>query len=658
MQALLHFHFSLPASAAKSEGAESAQLLRRGLQPFLAWLEFVPEVKACVSFSGLFLEELPDSALRLLRQLVERNQLEILVSPMYDACLPLLALEEQNEHLERNRAFWADAGIGYGTGIFLEYGIPVDSLAQLGNNGVSYIIAPASRFKNGSFEPLAFTGSTTPLIILASSLEPFFLEQYTPGVKQPIRFPASPERGPLAALTFRITTDHVLPDRLNPFEMRNAYLELLKQFRGEGGKLTETGGSAIGPIPGGELLTAAKQFPDARALGEMLLIPDVAPMSQEQRLLSERREALRRALIPLPELIKTMPKEAANTERLRAARRFYLKTHHADFMLGTAKQFRSHKLRRAFADAVLCAQVELDTIVHPEVDPLHGWITYAVESGAGQHTPKVVVDSQLKTLFFEPTLAGALVEFDYKPRKVNLSNTSDLQCRNLSFIDGVLELSSAELKASSMQAVAERLVPQEGDRAEPLVTRHTPDLFGLRLIRTLTPKSLKTESSAAVSLVKHYAVKAGIGAYLNNATTGFSVEHWVEGTPPSGSNHYLVSQFCFSLPSGNAEGMSLRPLSIAGGTAEVALTLDELRFVENRDVPGGLYGTRLIDGINGFVMDLRSAKPLNGMAVFPLVADPELPPEDGCGGVCCLFFVELRRVTGDDKANTIFLSIM
>ena len=112
-----------------------------------------------------------------------------------------------------------------------------------------------------------------------------------------------------------------------------------------------------------------------------------------------------------------------------------------------------------------------------------------------------------------------------------------------------------------------------------------------------------------------------------------------------------VSRFVFMLPSGTQNGVSLRPLSSAGGEGKTALKLDDPLLLQTKDVEGGLYGGRLIDGIDNFVMDIRSAKPLSALGCFPLVS------ESSFGGFVMLFFLDARRIFQDDKANTIFLSI-
>ena len=117
----------------------------------------------------------------------------------------------------------------------------------------------------------------------------------------------------------------------------------------------------------------------------------------------------------------------------------------------------------------------------------------------------------------------------------------------------------------------------------------------------------------------------------------------------------VVNRFVFMLPSATLGGASLRPLSSAGGEGPKVFPLETALLLENKDVEGGLCGGRLIDGIENFVMDIRSAKPLNALGCFPLTYQHQ--GTAAFGGIVLLFFLEARRVFQDDKANTIFLSI-
>ena len=219
-----------------------------------------------------------------------------------------------------------------------------------------------------------------------------------------------------------------------------------------------------------------------------------------------------------------------------------------------------------------------------------------------------------------------------------------------------LELTTPlELTAISSQ-VASQLSALEADIASDntqsscqiLVTRQTLDVAGLKVEFPLaqTPKT---------KIVKHYLFKAGIGAHLNNATTGFSIESWLESPEKPLPKSYIASIVCLTLPAAAVATTSARLLSAFGGTSDKAISLTEAKLFRNQDSEGGLHGLRVIDGIDGLFVDIRSAKPLDACLIEPLERDP-LNPEL-FGGLRISFILAAQRIFEDIKSNTVFFSI-
>ena len=643
MNTLLHFHFQ--GSLISSE-AEQTETVRRSLDPLLAWMEMHPGLRFAVSISGFLLENLPAETKKKITALAA-SQLEVLHAPFFDAALSTLSLEEQIHQLEFSRDFWNSCNVPLPKAAFLEHGASLDIAALRDRFDLNLLVCPANALVNPQ-APRLLTAETANgiLNVLACLYEPLDLSLYKPGAKTlSVKFGAAQN---FNARGFLISGAKLLPERLNPFEMRNAFLEIFPELRGEKVGVT---GAFTGLADSGEC--PADDFPDEAAmLAEFKLASRPEGGAAEHTFLSRIAE-LRSDLVPLADFITTQPKEATNLVRLAAARKFSGRVLSAECLLHTTELYPRHKFRRSASEAIISAQVEIDTIRHPEVDPIHGWIVHELKKDGADGLEEVVADSQLKRLYFKAGHGGALAEFDYKPRKLDLSCTFDAEGRNHSFVDSLVKIDPGKLGEKSLPEFLKLAASSADGRAEPLVTRQTLDLFGLRLVRGLECRSLGAALDYKTSLVKHFTVKAGIGAHMNNATTGFNFEFWLEGDIAPPENVYLMSQFCFCLPSGNPDAISIRPLSAVGGAATFTYELAHPQFVPGNAVEGGLYGTRLIDGIESFVMDLRSSKPLNALVAFPL----ENNGSGECGGIAVLYFTEARRIFGDDKSNTIFLSI-
>lgn len=628
MAILFHLHLR----TALSETTEDClELIRRGLEPLLGVLEYSEALRVSLSASGPLLSRLAEGDLASLRRRVG-ERLEVLSSPLVD---PLRG-ELGRDQLEASAAAWARLGVTVANGWYLPRGC---ERALLESGSPRTALIPARLFPDVRADiPYRLGDGSSVLLVRTERAE--LAARMTE--RRPFTLRSGDTASGIVATVVELTPQDLLPSSLSAIERRNALLELMKDLRGDFAALTIlptslelTGESGSGP----ELLAR--------------IAPEAAPRSSspQQQRAHYRSVELFEALAPLPELIRTRANEAANRERVSNAESAARTLRSGE--LWEAGAFSRHALRRAFATATVTAQVEIDSVIHPEVDPTHGWIEHVKRDFDQDGEEELIVDSQLKRLYFKPGAGGALIRFEYKPRKLDLCGAVGGDGRELSFVEGLLEIPDVQLVRENMERLAAQLTPLPGDVAELLVTKQTRDLFGLRVVRALGSRGLEARGSYAASLTKHYTVRAGIGAHLNNATTGFSFEYWLEAQNAPPDNLRLASRLVFSPGSGSADSVSLRPLSAFGGAADRAFALKDLPFLKSSDVEGGLYGVRLIDGIENFVMDLRSAKPLTALGVTS-IADPA----GTLSGVSIVFFVDAKRVYLDDKANTFFLSIL
>jgi len=269
--------------------------------------------------------------------------------------------------------------------------------------------------------------------------------------------------------------------------------------------------------------------------------------------------------------------------------------------------------QRSVFDLVLRGEVELEKYLHPDADPTIGWIRLLPNDHGS------LVTTQLTNAFLSPT--GALTEYDYKPRKFTLF--------------GAFPGHSFELEPS---IPPERRIPSTGK-----IIRRTLDLLSLRFEEEFV------YSGKSLHFVREYTFKAGIGAHLPNATTGFSLEYWVEGEIPKDLKIDL--SVVLSLPSPSITAGLLKPLLCVGGVGEGLINMTEHQVLDGKSVPGGLFGVRAIDSVEDLVQDFRTSKQLEQLTVEPMTV------QGVAQGVVVKFTVSAARIYSDDKSNTLFFSI-
>ena len=296
---------------------------------------------------------------------------------------------------------------------------------------------------------------------------------------------------------------------------------------------------------------------------------------------------------------------------------------------------------KEFYNAVLKSQVDIDFVPKPEVDPNTGWVRFMVENYNNPSKELFCVDTQLMTLRFSPYYQGAMLGFEYKPRKNNFLPPAD-NMPTPSFVtyfaDSIGLSAFADLSNSVLNPAADK-----STETEIRILSHTQDLLQA-LFKPITP-------SAANPVCKHYKIKAGIGAHLYNCTTGFTMRYWFDGSAVSVSSKFLVLEMNFLLPTGVTDSTSAQALMSVGGVDSVLHDLTKKTILEK--APGGLHGIRLIDGLDNFVMDIRSAQILTAVALKPL-----LDRDKQHRGTQIKFYVKTSDINHVDKSNHIFVSIV
>lgn len=292
--------------------------------------------------------------------------------------------------------------------------------------------------------------------------------------------------------------------------------------------------------------------------------------------------------------------------------------------------------------ALVSAQVELDYFNNPEVDPFIGWIKVTEEKRSDGREFSVL-DTQLYRTYLDLRSATP-VSFQYKPRKLDLMSGVWEDGGVLSICQRAFDLSA---KTALTPAGAERLILRNGFDVPPRDPKVQTKIRTKDLIRFCLSSGLESGKGREY---RDLVFKAGVGAHLSNATAGVSIEHWVEMGPEL-PTQMVCLQLNLGLPTKDVELISVRPLTAFGGVSERVLKFSPNIFIKSSDEPAGVHGTRLIDGLGSLVIDIRSAKPLNAASVIAELNG------GAAKGLIVQFFIDARRINGDDKANMVFISI-
>jgi hypothetical protein len=618
---------------------EQALLAVRSL---LSSLASNPQLLVSAFFSGFVLELLQGQSeiLEQLSHFIKNGQLEHLAGFHFEAPACALLPEEALRQVERSRAWWKEQKLPLPRGIWLS-SVTESQLAVI-QESFSFDYALMSEnmlYPNGEDSPdcgmLSIGLTSIPVFPLASSN----------ASTDDFESQAEPE------LISRLISS--LP-RSKSFSIVSSVIEalgvMLDPFsRSSGPHLLEHFFEQVLSLEFIELSTPAKALEalDYAKHSLTLTNPQTAslPESAEVAWLSLRRTEIRRLLASAAESISLTPNFAVNTERLKTAlswldRSFFVprgRTYHARF----AETYH----------ALLQAQVSLDAIGHSEIDPRDGWI----ELNPGEQTPENsgcdwILDNPFLRLYFS-TQASGIKAIDYKPRKIQLL---PLNPKFLSFRGAVLKTIE-----ESPPFTPELLSPPLGP--EFRVIMKSPSLIRARLSEKLR-SPLADPTSETALLNKDFTVRAGLGAFLQDATTGFSLEYWLENCTWNDKDSLnLALAWHIYLPSGEQESLSARPLLCVGAQAEQTVSLASSVRLDSSAFPGGLHGVRLIDGVQGYTIDFRSAKKLGH--IYLLSEDPDNLQKSALNtplphylGTTVVFSSALADVSASDRTNTIFVS--
>ena len=627
-------HFGLPVQA----GAGSADaFLDEEILPFLDWLEAAPNVKAALSFSGTLLDAAADANRKdffaRLRTLASSERVSLLLTPYYQPWPGSIPENDLHRHFELSRSTWAQRQIkAISGGILPAFGACDAMAARFSGEGLRFAYVDRTLTEQPSEPPatLMLQDSGKSLLLFPCTVTN---QRSHRAVQRPAELLKTGRQLDLLSLAFDLfPADDGLPPRsaLSALRMLAADPEVTFLSCSELLQLREPAVISTGGLSRQERAAA----------------PTTASR-QIQALAAE----LRRELDALAPVSGTPEVQEAKAQRIDAARRYYLYAQQVDLLDPDIASLPA--VRQAVFDALIRGSVLADEIRAPETDPLVGWLRQAECDIDGDGEKELVIETHLARAVLKPANQGRVLEYDYKPRKINLIDfpegaPSAAPSFELSFGRLVETVTSGRIERLTTSAQA---IPDQNGGQTWRRIKHSLDLSTVRIpVQLRAP--LPGGQTAAVTIFKEFTFKAALGAYLTNSTTGFSLEYWIEETGAISSAYPLILlELSFLLPSLQSADTAAFPLLPVGGISEKSVTAATACVFTSANVEGGLSGIRLVDRIEEFTVDIRSAKQLTAAAIRPG------PGDHPCGAAITLA-LDARRITGDDHSNTIFVSIV
>ncbi len=345
--------------------------------------------------------------------------------------------------------------------------------------------------------------------------------------------------------------------------------------------------------------------------------------------------ALRRRLEAARESIEQNSAPQHLTERLSSAKRYFLQAQYFP-LTAVADEQDFFCLSRAFYRRAVSASVELDAVIHYDIDPVQGWLEREPHELRRSTSETLLVETPFLRAKLDASSGGTLTELFYKPRKTNLLNFAG----HRGSCHGVLATGHFDSPPSKSSI---RLLRAQRD---------------LLVCRAVQPLCRETNEMEAPLLFKDFYFRAGVGAHEPMSTAGFHLEYWIESSEEAPHDALFSLVFFWMLPSGDRRCMGARPLISFGGKAAAAVNLEQAARLVSSEVQGGLHGVRLIDAIDGFTVDLRSAKQLAEVEIHPACwLEPSSEDYSVPTGLQVIMSLQARYIWGDERSNSLFVSI-
>ncbi len=272
-------------------------------------------------------------------------------------------------------------------------------------------------------------------------------------------------------------------------------------------------------------------------------------------------------------------------------------------------------LLKSETSSLLAAHVLLDSIKHDGEDPTIGWAT-VTKTKQNNNIHLVRVENPFS--YFNIGEKNQIDSIEYLPRRLLLSH-----------LEPQVAITFNDFKASEIVDLPSRIM------------RQNPDKFGIRLDQK-TPYGV---------LARTIYINGGLGSFGNHATTGFTVDYWLDEDTKVPNTSLFNLEYAIDL-SGSTDSFSARPLlSVGGESKELYRFQNTKNEIVLENIDGGLSGVRVIDGSSHLVIDLRLSYQIRKIKL--------IKNEFSLNGVSLKISFEslVSQITSDKPIKSLFVSI-
>ena len=298
------------------------------------------------------------------------------------------------------------------------------------------------------------------------------------------------------------------------------------------------------------------------------------------------------------------------------------------FILPSQKELVSQIIFNERVTQLLHSQVEIAYFINSEINPVDGWLNYETKENLTSLT------NPFLSINLDSNLSGNINIFEYFPRKILLN-------------DG---FSSLYGTIGESHYLNDNLQSPSSVR----IMRKQPDLFALRFDEDLS-NALNLQNKLKCTKVIY--IKSGLGSFMPNSTSGLSVDYWLESSNNNieKTRSYENENFNLCFPilfPGTSNTISIRALTSMGGEDEKLhkLTLD-VNQIASEDISGKIFGLRLINSVNHFVIDFRFAHALD-KASFKIDYETKFNTK-----IFLAFTQKINSIFEYEKLQTLYLTI-
>lgn len=613
------------------------------LENLLRSLEIQNSLRVCCYFSGFALDRIDNKMRKLIMRLIDfhqKKQIEIIDGLYYEPDIRSLEPSDVHRQLKYMHRFWKQYDIGTLQTFYLGNNQLTSSLAEkLSKYEVRYILCDRIiQDKDENFKPYSINSiDNFPLVLVTQNIH-HSLEHsaFNKELSNLINLRASQSNHSMPVIIPNL--DVILGMFADSFSRYEEEVNLSKFLHNEC--------SCIQSLTS---LFRQLDFYNIYSLAPKL---DLNTYQHKSAILAHARISRREQIkAQLDSLGKSYAHLSAEQESLNRAWKCFDQSFFTfQPLFGDLPALTFQKTQNRM-QCLLYSQVELDSLKHPNTDPLIGWIEHSTTKDSEQNLREISVSNPFINLSFSAESGGSIIIAEYKARKVDLLNSLDPNEPLYAFSGRLLH------KKNWREKVAVHDKPVIGKLQ---VMRVSPDILILRGTQLLsTPASPQNQKNTnPITFCKDFLIKSTLGGHLANSSYGLTMNYWLEGQESIFPNFFIAVESVFTLPSAYIDSQRARPLLCVGAESEQTVLLNSNCLLKSSNFPGGLYGIRLIDGITSFIIDIRSSKQLDSIMLSPINQIKSEDQEFDLASIKVVLVSEAHQIRDMDHQNSIFVSVV